>query len=184
MCDRRRGFSCVVAVFTFIIFREINQQFSGRAGEIVLHNRTRESLCSEWTYHQKAICQNKDVAVSPSYVFLMYSPKETRRRSRFLATTLCVTNRACFKHTFPTNRFCSVSGRDMSGNLRPTKRGFFRNSCMCASVKEPSIRYCCDRASRETREEGRGAVNEYKAGWYLLFHQCLVNKTNGNAWYY
>jgi hypothetical protein len=41
----------------------------------------------------------------------------------------------------PTYFFCSVSGRDMSGNLRPTNLGFLKNNASWAGVSGPSMRW-------------------------------------------
>jgi hypothetical protein len=41
---------------------------------------------------------------------------------------------------WPTYFFCNVSGLDMSGNLRPTKRGLRRNNSSCSVVMAPRRR--------------------------------------------
>ena len=41
----------------------------------------------------------------------------------------------------PTYFFWSVSGLDMSGNLRPTNLGFLKNNASCAGVSGPSMRW-------------------------------------------
>ena len=43
--------------------------------------------------------------------------------------------------SLPTYFFCRVSGRDISGNLRPTKRGLRMNKSFCSCVRGPSTRW-------------------------------------------
>ena len=48
---------------------------------------------------------------------------------KYLSISYHITSIYTIIPTFPTKRFCRVSGRDMSGNFSPTNREFFKNSC-------------------------------------------------------